>query len=315
MNIGDRVRMLHGNEEGVIRKISGNRVEVEIEDGFQIPAMKNEVVLISQAEEKHFQTRPKEDPAVSYEPTGSHSKPSSLSLAFIPINDQQLSVYLINGSKRSFLVMISGIHGPNKQTLFADRIAAGTHQKFDNRMLQDMDQWPAFHVQAIPIHERLEKAAPAFEKTIKIKGTQFFKHSAKVPMLNKDGYLFRLQDDHQELDIRSLNAELETIKPKQEALKIIKPSASIDLHIEKLVAQPEGMSNSEMLKIQLSEFEKNLDQAIASGMDQITFIHGIGNGVLRKEIHKRLSQMKNINYFQDTQKDRWGYGATLVRIS
>lgn len=75
------------------------------------------------------------------------------------------------------------------------------------------------------------------------------------------------------------------------------------------------MSNSEILRIQLEAFEKNLDQAIASGMDQITFIHGIGNGVLRKEIHKRLSQIQNIKYFQDTQKDNWGYGATLVRIS
>ena len=75
------------------------------------------------------------------------------------------------------------------------------------------------------------------------------------------------------------------------------------------------MSNSEILRIQLEQFEKNLDQAIASGMDEITFIHGIGNGVLRKEIHKRLSQIQNIKYFQDTQKDQWGYGATLVRIS
>jgi dsDNA-specific endonuclease/ATPase MutS2 len=50
-------------------------------------------------------------------------------------------------------------------------------------------------------------------------------------------------------------------------------------------------------------------------MDEITFIHGIGNGVLRKEIHKYLSHLGNIKYFQDTQKSRFGYGATLVRIS
>jgi dsDNA-specific endonuclease/ATPase MutS2 len=70
-----------------------------------------------------------------------------------------------------------------------------------------------------------------------------------------------------------------------------------------------------MLRIQLEVFDQNLDKAIASGMHEITFIHGIGNGVLRKEIHKRLSQIQNIKYFQDTQKDNWGYGATLVRIS
>ncbi len=47
MNIGDRVRLLHGNEEGTIRKISSSgRIEVEIEDGFIIPAQKQELVLV-----------------------------------------------------------------------------------------------------------------------------------------------------------------------------------------------------------------------------------------------------------------------------
>lgn len=314
MNIGDRVRMLHGNEEGIIRKVSGHRVEVEIEDGFLIPAMKNEVVLISKAEKQHFKTGETEEKEESITSVSGGNE-SILSLAFLPINDQQLSLYLINKSSRSFLVMISRVHGKNRQTLFADKIKAGEAQKFDSRLLQDMDQWPTFHIQALPIHSRLEPEEGAFERSIKLKGTQFFKHLAKIPILNKDGYLFKLENSHQELDIRSLNAELKSIQAKNETPQIRKPKPSIDLHIEELVNNADGLSNSEMLKIQLAAFEENLDRAIGSGMDQITFIHGIGNGVLRKEIHKRLSQMKNINYFQDTQKDRWGYGATLVRIS
>ena len=75
------------------------------------------------------------------------------------------------------------------------------------------------------------------------------------------------------------------------------------------------MSNNEMLKLQMETFEKNLNHAMATGMDEISFIHGIGNGVLKKEIHKYLSQLDNIKYFQDTQKSRFGYGATLVRIN
>lgn len=313
MNIGDRVRMLHGHEEGIIRKVSGRRVEVEIEDGFLIPANTNEVVLVAAAEEKHFNPGKSSSKEEEYRPVSTTGK-SVLSLAFLPINDQQHSLYLINGTKRGYLVMISAVHGPNRQTLFADRIPPGESRKFDDRLLKDMTQWPAFSIQALPIHQRLEPGAAGFEKTIKIKGTQFFKHRALLPGINKDGYLFPVEDTHQELDIRSLNAELGTIQP-QEIPVIRKPNSSVDLHIEALVKDANGMSNSEMLKIQLQTFEQNLDRAIGSGMDEITFIHGIGNGVLRKEIHKRLSQLKNINYFQDTQKDRWGYGATLVRIS
>ena len=74
------------------------------------------------------------------------------------------------------------------------------------------------------------------------------------------------------------------------------------------------MSNAEKIQLQLNTFEQQLNYAIASGMDEITFIHGVGNGVLRKEIHKILSQNNNLKFFQDTQKSNFGYGATLVKI-
>ena len=52
MNIGDKVRLLHGTEEGVIRRIIDKRtVEIEIEDGFLIPVLRKEVVLISSDED------------------------------------------------------------------------------------------------------------------------------------------------------------------------------------------------------------------------------------------------------------------------
>jgi dsDNA-specific endonuclease/ATPase MutS2 len=138
---------------------------------------------------------------------------------------------------------------------------------------------------------------------------------SKAPILGKDVYLFAMEQTTKELDIRSLNAQLQEISPKPEPIRVAKPARSIDLHIEQLHPNPDSLSNSEKMRIQLEVFEKNLNQALSSGMDEITFIHGLGNGVLRKEIHRRLSQIQNIKYFQDTQKDQWGYGATLVRIS
>ena len=54
MNIGDRVRFLHGKEEGIVRKIVDARtIEVEIEDGFRIPVQLRELVVIAR-EEKHL---------------------------------------------------------------------------------------------------------------------------------------------------------------------------------------------------------------------------------------------------------------------
>ncbi|WP_339755565.1 Smr/MutS family protein [Algoriphagus aquimarinus] len=316
MNIGDRVRLLHGNEEGIIRKISSSgRMQIEIEDGFIIPALKSELVLINAAEKQHFGDKPVEEKEIDTPLPISGPKDQGLYLAFVPINDQSLSLYLINDSRQAYLTHASEVFGTNQRTLLAATLNPGEAKKFDDRLLKEMDEWPAFLLRFIPIHNTLEKAIPAFERQLKMKATQFFKHLSKAPRLDKTAYIFPLEQTTKELDIRALNQELDEIRPKSETPKTPKPARSIDLHIEKLATDPKGMSNSEMLRVQLESFDRNLDQAMASGMDEITFIHGIGNGVLRKEIHKRLSQLQNIKYFQDTQKDQWGYGATLVRIS
>ena len=315
MNIGDKVRLLHGKEEGIVRKVSsGGRIEVEIEDGFIIPALKTEVVIIAAAEKSYFGES--EPPKTVESPLPiSAPKDQGLYLAFLPINDQQLNLYVINDSNQEYLVHASEVYGTNHRTLLASTLTKGEHKKFDDRMIHDMEEWPSFLLRFIPIQSKLEKAIPPFERQLKMRATQFFKHLSKAPILGKNVYLFAMERSTQELDIKNLNEELSQIKPTPAPIKVQKPSRSIDLHIEALHNQPDQLSNSEKMRIQLEVFEKNLNQAIAAGMDEITFIHGIGNGVLRKEIHKRLSQIGNIKYFQDTQKDQWGYGATLVRIS
>jgi dsDNA-specific endonuclease/ATPase MutS2 len=35
---------------------------------------------------------------------------------------------------------------------------------------------------------------------------------------------------------------------------------------------------------------------------------------LREEIHRKLGRHKNVAYFKDAQKDKFGYGATLAKI-
>jgi hypothetical protein len=316
MNIGDRVRLLHGKEEGIVRKVSsGGRIEVEIEDGFIIPAMKSEVVLIAEAEKNYFGENPAQIKEVDVPLPISAPKDQGLYLAFLPINDKNLSLYLINDSHQPYLSHASEVHGGNQRTLFAGLLNPGESKKIDDRLMKEMDEWPAFLLRFIPIQNKLERAILPFERQLKMKATQFFKHLSKAPILGKNVYLFAMEQTTKELDIRSLNADLKSLGATPEPVKVVKPAPSIDLHIEHLHPSPDTLSNSEKMRIQLEVFEKNLNQALASGMDEITFIHGIGNGVLRKEIHKRLSHLGNIKYFQDTQKDQWGYGATLVRIS
>jgi dsDNA-specific endonuclease/ATPase MutS2 len=86
----------------------------------------------------------------------------------------------------------------------------------------------------------------------------------------------------------------------------------VDLHIEKLRDDYQFLNSTEMLKVQMDYFRLSLDAAIVHQFPDIVFIHGVGNGILKHEIHKALSANKRIQTFMDTHKDRFGYGATKV---
>ena len=317
MNVGDRVRLLHGNEEGTITKIfSGGRIEVEIEDGFRIPAMRNEIVVISDAERQYFG-----DGKVAATKNSPASKPTvptqtGLFLGYVPLNDKDHSLYFINNTDSELVYSVSEELGDHSLTLSAGLSSAKSTHKLDEKSIAKFEEWPALRFQFIPLNRKLAKTRTAFEKRVKFKASAFFKSRGQIPVLEKEGYLFQIDMQEKSLDIRQLNRDLnEEKEPAKLQEQFHRPEKEIDLHIEKLTKNHNLMSNSEMLKLQMEAFEKNLNYAIASGMDEISFIHGIGNGVLRREIHKYLSQLDNIKYFQDSQKSRFGYGATLVRIN
>ncbi|UJP65007.1 Smr/MutS family protein [Mongoliitalea daihaiensis] len=315
MNIGDRVRLLHGNEEGVITKISGSKVEIEIEDGFRIPAMKNEVVVVSPSERMIFGEKESEIPVIGSEKQSSiSSKDIGVFLSYIPLNDQAHAVYLSNNSSKSYMVIVSEVFGTNSQTIIADSLLPSKSQKISEKNIRDFEEWPHLMIQLVQINKKIDKTEPIVSKTYKFKASAFFKSKGIAPILNKTGYVFNITASAKPLDITALNQELQSIQPKV-VPSFPKPPKEVDLHIEKLTKDHSLMSNSEMLKLQMEVFEKNLNYAIAAAMDEISFIHGIGNGILRKEIHRYLSQLPNIKYFKDTQKSPFGFGATLVRIS
>jgi hypothetical protein len=88
----------------------------------------------------------------------------------------------------------------------------------------------------------------------------------------------------------------------------------IDLHIEKLVSNPQQLSPTEMLYIQLKECQKALDLANATYQKYLIIIHGIGKGRLKEEIHLLLNQTNFIERYVFEYDPRYGYGATKVYL-
>ena len=88
----------------------------------------------------------------------------------------------------------------------------------------------------------------------------------------------------------------------------------VDLHIHELVDTTTGMSNADMLQLQLQTFRDTLDHYKNEKGRKIVFIHGKGDGVLRRAILEEL-QRKYKNYeYQDASFREYGFGATQVTI-
>ena len=58
--------------------------------------------------------------------------------------------------------------------------------------------------------------------------------------------------------------------------------------------------------------ERYLDQAMRMGYDQVTVIHGLGEGVLRREVHSLCKKLKYVDSYRLGDGSEGGYGVTIV---
>ncbi|EGF59643.1 hypothetical protein HMPREF9446_00190 [Bacteroides fluxus YIT 12057] len=88
----------------------------------------------------------------------------------------------------------------------------------------------------------------------------------------------------------------------------------IDLHIGELLDDTRGMSSSEMLNYQLDKFREVLEQYKGKREQRIVFIHGKGDGVLRKALLDELKRKYPNFRHQDASFQEYGFGATMVTV-
>jgi dsDNA-specific endonuclease/ATPase MutS2 len=62
----------------------------------------------------------------------------------------------------------------------------------------------------------------------------------------------------------------------------------------------------------MDKFHAEMKSGIEGKVNRIVFIHGVGNGVLKQEIHHKLKSIYAKYFFQDASFQEYGYGATMV---
>lgn len=100
-----------------------------------------------------------------------------------------------------------------------------------------------------------------------------------------------------------------TVKPKERNA----PKMEVDLHIHQLVKSTRGLSNFEMLEIQLETAKRQLEFAMSKRIQKVVFIHGVGEGVLKEELNYLFKKYDNVKFY-DAEYRKYGLGATEVYI-
>ena len=248
--VGDRVKFLMEEGEGIVRKIVGpNLVNVETEDGFEIPTLTRDIILIqtNTHEEKMFVknlddspttfvNEEVESPIIEEKETNSSRLivyPSDripekfhLSIAFIPEHQNMpiagdLDIYMMNFS--SYDIMYS-YHNQNDKSI--NLVSSGKIEAFSKLYVtsinrEELDAYLNANVQTLIIQHQAKQLFAPISADMKLRGSKFYKETS----FPKDQFLLQNALIYKLFDFK--NVPLITKLSTEEDTDILKAKASV----------------------------------------------------------------------------------------
>ena len=349
MKIGDKVRFLSEVGGGIVKGFQGKDIVlVEDADGFDIPMPMRECVVIdtddynmkrkaapapSKAEGPAKPMKP-EMPAVQRQPETRGGDMLNVMLAFVPedvkaISSTSFEAYLVNDSNYYLYYMYLSAEGKAWKTRSHGLVEPNMKfllEEFTKETLNEMEhvavQFFAFKdgkpfsvKPVISVELRIDTVK--FYKLHTFSESDFFEQPALIyEIVTNDVPAKKVYISAEDIQ-NALLQKKEVEKPKSQP--IVKRGSSngiieIDLHINELLDDAHGMSNSEILNYQLDKFREVMEKYKSKREQKIVFIHGKGDGVLRKALLDELKRKYNTCRYQDASFQEYGFGATLVTI-
>jgi len=349
---GDTVRFLNAVGGGVVTRVDdkNNLVYVEDMDGFEVPVLERECLLMTSINQetnfpvKDFRSKPASTvaPAIDIEPeremrnsepiveTPEGEKMNAL-LAFFPVDIKQLQTtsyecYLVNDS--NYYVYYNIINGENDvwKSAAHGTIEPNTQELITEISKEELSEWERLRVQMLPFkQDKSYTPQPVMDVNLKINAVKFYKlhsftendYSDELAMLVN---ITDAKENQQLADVspeeikKAMYQKEETGRPRIVKQLHVSDIIEVDLHINELLDSTSGLTNTDMIQFQLAKFHAVLEENKNHKGQKIVFIHGKGEGVLRKEIEKQLKTRYKTYYFQDASFREYGFGATLVTI-
>jgi len=187
----------------------------------------------------------------------------------------------------------------------------------------DLSDLPEYGFQIIYFQKNENEWTEPIRKQFKINPVKFYKETSfhQNLLFKNNAMVLQITPNIFTTEIDKLTeADFQKVVEKKEQGTIVEKIApkrtaeivEVDLHINELLDNSNGLSNSEILAIQIEKVESEMKVAIQSGVRKIVFIHGIGQGVLKQEVINVLKSKFRKYYFQDASFKEYGYGATMV---
>ena len=332
--IGDTVLVLHSNEEGEVVDIINNKMVMVDVRGVKFPAYIDQLDFpyfkrftekkITPKQKVYVDELPKEKKG-----NNNIKTPDGVWLSFLPISGtdefgddvvENLKIHLINNSDTGlkFHYRVSYLRGEDfeiKNEVFSFKDFYLHDIPFEN-----LNDNPIFEFEFSLISPD-KKKEEYFETNLKLKAKQVFTRIEEIRKKGEATFSYKLFDVYpdkkkeEKMDVVNKLSAHYKIYEASKARQNLPPARSVvDLHIEKLTDEWERMTNFEMLTLQLKEFEKYYDLAVAHHLPSIIFIHGLGSGKLRDELHELLKIKKEVKTFVNQYHPLYGYGATEVYL-
>lgn len=344
MKVGDKIRFLNAVGGGIVKGFKDKDfVIIEDQDGFDVPVLIRECVLISPSGEiqvhqsvikneaqNNLDIKEKIVPKVEETKDG---ELITVCLAYLPIDIKSLNTtgyesYLVNDSNyylsynymsRSDLGWISRANGviePNTK-IYLD--------EFEKDVLNEMEK---ICVQFIPYKKdkpfaiknpcsvELRIDTVKFYKLHSFRENDYFDDAAIIySVMKRDLPEKELIVDTEELEL-AMKEKKQSERPRIQSIKKDKTEhiIEIDLHINELLDNTQGLTSTDMLEYQLTKFREVMETNKLNKGQKIVFIHGKGNGVLKKSVLDELKTKFKSAYTQDASFKEYGFGATMVTI-
>jgi len=320
-SIGDKVVLKHTGEEGhVSAYINEKMIEVDV-DGTTFPmhiddldhpylkwfTEKKKVVKKSIPEQLPVEKEQFRKPRLS----------KGVYLSYLPIFKEkemedvvdQLKIYLLNETPYAIHYSYNVRIGDGSLFSHEGKLHEFAHVYLHTIDFGDMNDQPRFNWLVKPLNN-IELGEE--EGVLRIRPQKLFEQIADLLKKNEPSFSYLLFEDFKPKPKQAKADKYQPVKIQSFAnLKTIPreaPKYELDLHIEELVDSTNGLSNADIVQIQLNTLRHYLDLAIMNNQNKMIIVHGIGEGRLRDAVYEVLKSIPEVSHYANM----WHGGATEV---